>query len=81
MSDEYVITVADLLEEYGFGACLAPPENSFLRGIRANTHVGEEADKAIVAGHAFAANLQPHPDVRNKVGQAIVEHIRILYFG
>ncbi len=81
LEDGMVMTVADLLEEYGFGMVLAGPENWFLRDIKASCHVGEEADKAIQAGHAFASTLQPHPSVKAKVGAALAEHIRILYHG
>lgn len=81
MNDELVMTVADLMEEYGFGSANNFPENSFLREIKAESQVGKEADRAIQNGSIFGKTLQPHPDIRYRLGQAIVEHIRILYYG
>ena len=80
--DHYdVITVANLLTEYGFGAVNTAPENAWLRQIEASCHVGQAAMSAIAAGNRFAAELDPHPSVRAKIGAALVEHIRILYYG
>lgn len=79
--DECILTVADVLAESEFAPCLDRPENGFLRSIHADTLVGEEADKAITAGLNFARTFDPHPSVRNAIGQGVVEHIRILYLG
>lgn len=81
MNDEYVMTVADIFAEHGFECVLDAPENAFLREIKANTHVGGLADAAIQAGLELNAKLDQHSSVCRRVMLAIVEHIRILYYG
>ncbi len=85
-SEDIIITVADLMNDSYvndrcFSRVLDCPENTFLCEINAESEVGKQAEKAIIAGLTFAATLDPHPAVLSLIGQAVVEHIRILYLG
>jgi hypothetical protein len=76
-----VRNVWDVIKDTNFGDVCELPESAFLKEIPADSNVGKDAQVALRRAIELAGYLDPHNAVTEHLAQALITHIRILFYG